>query len=133
MRAPDRSGYLRQAESPLEHQCALVRLPSQCEIERCTLVRSRFGPDAAAVTLHDALHERQSNAGAFVILGAVEPLKYAEQLVCVAHVEAHSVVAHPIHRLARGIRVANLDPRQLSLARVFQGIRHPVDEYLAYK
>src|SRR6266849_4664523 len=51
------------------------------------------------MTLHDALHERQTDACSLIVLGEVQSLKDSKQLVDIAHVEADAVVADPIHSL----------------------------------
>src|SRR5262245_31270241 len=63
------------------------------EVEGCAPVDGRFGPDTSGMTLYDALCDGQAHAGAFEILGAVQPLEDAEQLVGVLHVEAGAIVA----------------------------------------
>src|SRR5450755_2866191 len=53
-----------------------------------------FGPDAPAVPVDDALHGGEADAGALELELAVQPLKGAEELVGVLHVEAGAVVAN---------------------------------------
>ena len=43
----------------------------------------------------------QADAGAGEVLGRVQPLEGAEELVGVGHVEARAVVAHEVDALAR--------------------------------
>src|SRR5260370_30515243 len=52
----------------------------QCEVERRPLVRLSLGPDAAAVALDDALHNREADASALEFLRVVHPLEHAEKL-----------------------------------------------------
>src|SRR2546430_15763899 len=73
----------------------------QREVERGALVHFALGPHAAAMPLHDPFHDRQADARALELLGLMEPLKYAEQLVGVARIEARAVVFHIIHVLIR--------------------------------
>src|SRR5712672_3333515 len=73
----------------------------QAEGERRALARFRLGPDAAAMALDDAVDDREADAGALELLGAVQPLKGAEELGGVAHVEPRAVVAHGIDPLPR--------------------------------
>ena len=73
---------------------------SESKIECRTFIRRGFGPDAAAMPLDDALHNRQPNAGAFLIFGSMQALEHAEQFTRVLHVEANAIVAHEIHNSA---------------------------------
>jgi hypothetical protein len=41
----------------------------------------------------DTLDIGQSNAGAFELVGVVQPLKNAKQLIGVLHIEAHAIIA----------------------------------------
>src|SRR5204862_5699849 len=68
------------------------RGPFQREIERSALVDSALGPDAAPVPRHDPPDGGQTDAGAFELLGPVQPLEDAEQLVGILHVEPGAVV-----------------------------------------
>ena len=80
------------------------------------LARLRLGPDAAAVAVDDPLHDRQAHPRALVILGPVQPLEHAEELMGIPHVEPHAVVPDEIGPLGRRIAVvpaADLDPRHL--------------------
>ena len=58
-----------------------------------------MGPDPAAVPRHDAMRNRKSHARAGIIGVRVQPLKHAEQLVGVLHIEADAVVAYRIDDL----------------------------------
>src|ERR1700738_4329927 len=51
---------------------------SRREVECRALVNRRFGPDAPAVAMDDALHDRTPDAGAFEIIRALQPLDHAE-------------------------------------------------------
>src|SRR5437588_9356599 len=63
------------------------------EIEGRPAIESAFRPGAAAVALHDAANIGEPDPGPLEFVGAVEPLKYAEQLARILHVEADAVVA----------------------------------------
>src|ERR1700674_866074 len=78
---------------------SIMRRPLHGEVERCPSIDRRLGPNAPAVALDDALHDRQADAGAFEILRAMQPLKHAEKLVGILHVEADAVVANEEHLL----------------------------------
>src|SRR5438552_12262813 len=69
---------------------------SESKAEGRSLIHFRFGPNAAAMTVDDALHGGQPHAGAFVVLGAVQALEDPEQFVGVAHIKAHAIVLHEI-------------------------------------
>src|SRR5262245_60484119 len=64
----------------------------QSEVKRSPLARLRFGPDPPPMAVDDALDDRQAHARALIVLGAVEALEDAEELVGVAHVKADAVV-----------------------------------------
>src|SRR5450755_4664655 len=68
----------------------------QREIKSCALAHRAFGPGSPAVPGYDAPHDCQTDARAFKFV-AVQPLKYAKQLVAIPHVEPHAVVAHEKH------------------------------------
>src|SRR5262249_24581000 len=66
--------------------------------------------DLASVATDDALDGRQSDPGSFELVLLVKPLKYAEQLVGVLHVEADSIVSNADdHGVIVAIRAADLD------------------------
>jgi hypothetical protein len=69
-------------------------------VERSASIDGRLGPDAPAVALDDSLHDGEADTGAFEVLGAVHPLKYAEQFAGVLGIEADSVVADRKHVLS---------------------------------
>src|SRR4029077_2984931 len=81
----------------------------RCEVKCRALVDRRFGPDAAAVALNDALDDGEADASAFKIFRSVQPLKNFEQLVGVLHVKAGAVVAHEERLLAADSAGANFD------------------------
>ena len=59
-----------------------------------------FGPDFAAVAVHDALDRRQPNPRAVEFGHGVQALKGAEQFAGIGHVEPSAVIAHEVDRLA---------------------------------
>src|SRR6202171_3448951 len=71
--------------SRISARWSAMNLSLRREVECCPPVDRRLGPDTPAVTLDDALHDRQADAGAFEILDAMQALEYAEQLVGVLH------------------------------------------------
>src|SRR5881275_2662556 len=46
-----------------------------------SLVGPGIGPDPSTMSVNDSLHDRQPHARSFVVLGAVQTLKHAKQLV----------------------------------------------------
>ena len=111
----------------VRHQCGLAR--SESEVERRALVGLGVGPDAAAVAVDDPLHDGEADAGALIVLGPVQPLEDAEQLVGVAHVEADAVVLDEIGRIALAVAVAlpiSIIALRLA-ARVLEGVGQQVD------
>ena len=87
----------------------------QGEIERGALVHRAFRPDASAVPVDDPPDGGQADAGAFELLGPMQPLKHAKQLVRVLHVEPDAVVPHEqddTSRLFAG--AADLDRRRVA-------------------
>src|SRR3990167_4679212 len=63
----------------------------QLEVESGALPGRALGPGAAAHALHRLGHDGQADAGAGVVLGAVQALEDLEDAVVEAHVEAHAV------------------------------------------
>src|SRR5690242_20838900 len=99
--------------------------------ERRAAVHLAVRPDTAAVPLDDALRQGQPDAGALELVGAMQPLKHAEQLVDVAHVEPHPVVPHEVDdRLSLAPR-PDLDLRIGTAASELEGVADQVREHLA--
>jgi len=63
------------------------------------------------VALHDALHDREPNAGALELFRAMQSLKDAEQLIGVARVKAGPIVLDVVDCLIPIRGRAHLDPR----------------------
>ena len=83
-------------------------------------------PHAPTMPLHDSLDDRQTDAGALELLGAVEPLEDAEQLVGVFHLESRTVVPDEVRQLARAGGTADLDRRLGARARELPGVADEV-------
>src|ERR1017187_548403 len=66
---------------------ALIWSP-KCEVERRAAIHLRFGPNAPAVAVNDALHGGQVDAGAWKFGRPVQALKGSEQRTGVCHIEA---------------------------------------------
>src|SRR5262245_703117 len=78
----------------------LHSLAGYCECERGAGARRAFGANPAAMTLDDALGQRETDAGAFEVLHAMQALEHSEQLADVLHVEADAVVLDRVDALA---------------------------------
>ena len=87
-------------------------------------------PHAPPMPLHDSLHDRQTDAGALELLGAVEPLEDAKQLVGVFHLESRTVVPDEVRQLARAGGTADLDRRLGARARELPGVADEVRQDL---
>src|SRR5260370_7962272 len=80
--------------------------------------------------LHDSLHDRQTDAGALELLGAVEPLEDAVQLVGVFHLESRTVVPDEVRQLPRAAGTADLDRRLRARARELPAVADEVRQAL---
>src|SRR5712691_5303593 len=128
------SMWLRQLRRAAASRCR--RQPPTCasqgEIKSRALVGFSLRPDAAYESPNDPVDDRQADAGTFVLLGPVYPLKDPEKLVRVAHVEPHAVVLDEKERSGRvGIgSAADSDSRKVTTPRILQGVADEVDEHL---
>src|SRR2546422_4507692 len=102
----------------------------QGEIECRAFVHFCFCPDAAAMPVNDALHNRETDSCSFIVLGAMEPLEDSKEFPHVLHVEPDSVVFYDIHRLATVRLGAYFDARLFSRARELQGVGEEVGKDL---
>src|SRR6266513_2331871 len=107
---------------------AFTRASSQREVERRTLFDGAFGPDPAAMPVDDAAHGGEPNPGAFEFRRRMEPLKHAEQLVGVAHVEAGAIVLDHEHATAVFLLRRELHARLRLLAGVFPAVAQEIVE-----
>ena len=84
--------------------------------------------DVATVALDDAVHRRESDAGAFEFAGLVQTLERLEQLVGVGHVEADTVVTHDEAAGAGTVlaQALQFDHRRGLVAGVFHGVAQQV-------
>src|SRR5262249_38712501 len=94
-----------------------IRATSEREVERRAVVHLGLGPHPATVSVHDALHDGQPDAGPLVVLGTMQALEDAEQLVRVPDVESYPVVLHEVHAFAVLLARTDVDRRQLARAR----------------
>lgn len=83
---------------------------------------------AAAVAQNNPLDDRQPDAGAFVLLGAVHALEHAEQLVAIAHIKAHAVVFNRVNSCCFALGLAgDRDHRRVAPAGVLDRVARPVE------
>src|SRR5579864_5133293 len=69
-----------------------IIIASKRKVKCRALVDLCFRPDTSPVTVNDALHNRQTDAGSLEVLNAMQPLKDAEELVDIPHVKTRAVV-----------------------------------------
>src|SRR6185437_9178282 len=92
----------------------------QKKIKSGAFARLRIGPDPSAVAIDDPLHDCEADTGPRKLYGTVQPLKHAEQLFVVLHVEPRAVVLHVIHSgivRATFTAAADLDDGGICVAR----------------
>jgi hypothetical protein len=95
----------------------------QRKIKSGASIDGSFGSHRPAVPVNDALHGRQSYAGAFKLVGPMEALKYTEQLVDILHLKSDAVVPHEdFYLVCTSVGRANLDFGGASCAREFDRI-----------
>src|SRR5258706_1435833 len=100
---------------------------SEGEREGRALLDGALGPDPSSVALDDTRDRREADPRSLELVGAVQPLEGAEELVRVRHLEAGAVVPHEeVGRVPVG--AAELDPRRAVLARELPGIPEQVLE-----
>src|ERR1017187_4972855 len=102
----------------------------RCKVKSRAAIHRCFGPDTTAMALNDALHDRQADAGAGEILGAMQPLKHVEQLAGILHVEADPVVGDEEHLFVSHLARADLDAGVVAQFRVLEGVVDDVHEHL---
>src|SRR6266851_437729 len=94
------------------------------------LVWRRFCPHTSPVTLNDTVDNRQSDAGPFELIGAVESLKGTKQLFGLLQVEARAVVPHAIHGFIDLTPAEDLDDRLLLASCELEGVGEQIGEGL---
>ena len=80
------------------------------------------------MAMNDPLHRRQTDTGSLELVRGMKPLKDAEQLLRVLHVEAGAVVAHEIRRRRRRLH-PEFDAGGRHAAGEFPGIAEKVLEH----
>src|SRR5580693_9429579 len=86
----------------------------ECEENCSTAVGPAVRPDPAAMARNDAVHYGESYTGPGKRLLLVQPLKDAEQLLRITHVEPDAIVAHKVNRLVCLAQHADLDARRVA-------------------
>src|SRR5579871_3893894 len=76
---------------------APIRSARKREIERRPLPRFGFDPNPPVIALHDALANRQADAGARVLLGGMQPLEQSKNVLLVLRLNSDAVVANAKH------------------------------------
>src|SRR5262249_41764550 len=100
-------------------------------IEGCSLVRFAFGPRASSVAMHDAAHICEPDAGSFKLVRPMEPLKDAEQLARILHVESYPIVLYENHDFSRQLTIdADLNFGYWPGTCKLDGIGHQIHEHL---
>src|SRR5882757_7333910 len=84
------------------------------EIQRGAFLRTTLRPDSATMAKDDAADDGQTDAGAGKFGFRMQALECAEQLVCILHVESHSVVADEVDLFRALLIRPDFDPRQLT-------------------
>src|ERR1044072_7983921 len=102
----------------------------QGEIERGALADFGFDPDAASVSLDDPMHNREPDARAFELEGAVKPLEGDEKFVGIFHVKSGPVVADKIDIFLPMLKATHFDDGGFHLAGVLEGVGQKIDEDL---
>src|SRR5690606_25718067 len=94
------------------------RRTGQAKEEGCPLIHFGLCPRAATVTLDHPPHVGQTDPGSLIIFPAMQPLEHPKQLVCILHVETHSIVFDPNDYLAVLLQAADLDLGDVLITRV---------------
>src|SRR6185436_584249 len=92
------------------------------EIKRGSFVHGPFGPNAASMPAHDAIHRCQADPCSFELLLSMQPLKNAEQFVGIFHIEPDTVVADINGCLAVASISADFNLSLRTRASIFNGI-----------
>jgi hypothetical protein len=80
-------------------------------MERCTLIRFSVSPGFPPMPMNDALDDCQTHAGSVEFCDTVQTLKYAEELVCVLHVETSAVIMDREPNFVSDSLPRDVDPR----------------------
>lgn len=102
----------------------------QGEKKRRASIGFAFGPDAPAVTVDDALHVGQADAGTGKFTDRMQALKGPEKSARKRHVETGTIVAYIECRFSAGDCAADLDARSGQPAREFPCVGKQVLKHL---
>src|SRR5688572_11863081 len=68
--------------------------PLQSKVKRRPFSFRTFCPYPAAVDGNDPVNRSQPHAGAWEFTDRMQPLEDAKELVCIGHIESHTVIAY---------------------------------------
>src|SRR5580658_128954 len=105
--------------------------PGWREREYRAVVHLAFGPHPSAVPGNHPMHDGESDARAAKLVGAVQALENAEELVRIIHIESDPVVPDRVLILRSDFATADFDARAGLFAAVFDGVGDQVGPYLA--
>ena len=80
--------------------------------------------------MDDPLHDRQTDSGPFVLLGAVQTLEHAKEFVYICHIEAHAVISNKIYGLSLLFATADGNHGDLASVGEFDRIGQQIDKDL---
>src|SRR5579884_52793 len=96
------------------------------ELERRSAAGLGFNPDAAVVSLDDALADGQADAGTGILVARVQPFKKPKDQLAVLRLNADAVVGDRKKPVAGLILRANVNHRRPERAAVFDGVADQV-------
>jgi hypothetical protein len=80
--------------------------------------------------MDDPLHDRQTDSGPFVLVGAVQALEHAKEFIHIRHIETHAVILDKIHGLSLLFATADGNHGDLALVGKFDRIGQQIDKDL---
>jgi hypothetical protein len=80
--------------------------------------------------MDDPLHDRQTDSGPFVLVGAVQALEYAKEFVYICHIETYAIILDKIHGLPLFFATADGNHGDLALVGEFDRIGQQIDKDL---
>jgi hypothetical protein len=98
-------------------------------MEGGTLVDFTFCPCSTPVTVNNPMDIGKTNTSAFEILLAVQALKDPKELVCVRHIETHTIVANKYNYFGFMLLETDLDLCDRSGAGELQRIGDQIHQY----
>src|SRR5574341_160874 len=105
-------------------------LSSEGKVKRRTVVDRSLGPDAPAMAMNNALHNRQAYTGPFILFGPVQALEHPEQFVHVGHIETGAVVLDKIDVFFLVLLAAHFDDGHGALLGKLERVGEQVDKDL---